>query len=50
TNNHAELRAAIAALEFRCWWGEGWERIVIATDSKYVADGATAWLLSWAAR
>jgi ribonuclease HI len=26
TNNRAELRAAIAALEFRVWWGEGWER------------------------
>lgn len=50
TSNRAELRAAIAALEFRVWWGEGWERIVIATDSEYVVDGATAWLRSWAAR
>jgi ribonuclease HI len=50
TSNRAELRAAIAALEFRVWWGEGWERIVIATDSEYVVYGATAWLRSWAAR
>jgi ribonuclease HI len=50
TSNRAELRAAIAALEFRGWWGEGWERIVIATDSEYVVRGATAWLRSWAAR
>ncbi|KAK3896982.1 putative rnase h domain protein [Staphylotrichum tortipilum] len=50
TSNRAELRAAIAALEFRAWSGEGWERIVIATDSEYVVYGATAWLRSWAAR
>jgi ribonuclease HI len=50
TSNRAELRAAIAALEFRAWWGEGWERIVVATDSEYVVHGATAWLRSWAAR
>lgn len=30
--NRAELRAVIAALEFRVWWGESWERIVIASD------------------
>lgn len=50
TSNRAELRAAIAALEFRAWWGEGWERIVIATDSEYVVNGATSWLRSWATR
>lgn len=50
TSNRAELRAVIAALEFRAWWGEGWERIVIATDSEYVVSGATTWLRSWAAR
>ena len=50
TSNRAELRAVIAALEFRAWWGEGWGRIVIATDSEYVARGATEWLRSWAAR
>jgi ribonuclease HI len=50
TSNRAELRAAIAALEYRSWWGEGWERIVIATDSEYVVYGATAWLRNWATR
>jgi ribonuclease HI len=50
TSNRAELRAVIAALEFRQWWGEGFERIVIATDSEYVAYGVTAWLKTWAAR
>ncbi|KAK4230170.1 putative rnase h domain protein [Podospora fimiseda] len=50
TSNRAELRAVIAALEFRSWWGEGWERIVIATDSEYVVNGATSWLRAWAAR
>lgn len=50
TSNRAELRAVIGALEFRAWWGEGWERIVIATDSEYVVNGATVWLRTWAAR
>jgi len=50
TSNRAELRAVIAALEYRAWWGEGWERIVIATDSEYVVYGATAWLRNWAVR
>lgn len=50
TCNRAELRAVIAALAFRIWWGEGWERLVIATDSEYVGKGATEWLRSWAGR
>ncbi|VUC25868.1 unnamed protein product [Clonostachys rosea] len=48
TGNRAELRAVIAALEFRTWWGEGFNRVVIVTDSKYVAKGATQWLRKWA--
>ncbi|KAI1472945.1 uncharacterized protein F4812DRAFT_464922 [Daldinia caldariorum] len=44
TSNRAKLRAVIAALEFRVWQDEGWRRIVIATDLKYVADGATIYL------
>lgn len=47
TSNRAELRAAIAALEFRVWAGEGWKRLVIATDSEYVALGATSWVHGW---
>ncbi|KAK4160358.1 putative rnase h domain protein, partial [Cladorrhinum sp. PSN259] len=50
TSNRAELRAVITALEFRSWWGEAWGRIMIATDSEYVVNGATAWLRAWAAR
>ncbi|KAJ6520541.1 ribonuclease H-like domain-containing protein [Mycena sanguinolenta] len=50
TNNRAELRAVIGALEFRGWWGEGWERIVIVTDSEYVGKGATEWMRNWAGR
>jgi hypothetical protein len=30
----------IGFLEFRAWMSEGWERIVIVTDSTYVARGA----------
>lgn len=30
-----ELRAVIAALHYREWVGEGWNRLVVATDSEY---------------
>jgi len=46
TSNRAELRAVIAALQFRCWYGEGWTQLVIATDSEYVVSGATEWVQS----
>ncbi|KAH8661758.1 ribonuclease H-like domain-containing protein [Ilyonectria robusta] len=48
TNNRAELRAVIAFLKYRVWWGEGWKRIVVITDSEYVGKGATTWLRNWA--
>ncbi|TVY12549.1 Ribonuclease H, partial [Lachnellula arida] len=48
TSNRAELRAAIAALHFRAWYGEGWTKLVIATDSEYVTKGVTEWVHSWA--
>ncbi|CAH0000113.1 unnamed protein product [Clonostachys byssicola] len=48
TNNRAELRAVIGFLECRSWWGEGWTRIVVMTDSEYVANGATVWIRKWA--
>ncbi|CAH0053559.1 unnamed protein product [Clonostachys solani] len=48
TNNRAELRAVIGFLECRSWWGEGWTRIVVMTDSEYVAKGATVWIRKWA--
>lgn len=47
TSNRAELRAVIAALQFRAWAGEGWNELVIATDSEYVVAGATQWVRGW---
>ncbi|GIJ87411.1 hypothetical protein Asppvi_006317 [Aspergillus pseudoviridinutans] len=47
TSNRAELRAVIVALQFRFWPGEGWTKIVIATDSEYVLEGATSWIKGW---
>ncbi|KAG0646619.1 Ribonuclease H [Hyphodiscus hymeniophilus] len=38
---------AIAALLYRLWQGEGWKSLVIATDSEYVAIGATEWVKKW---
>lgn len=49
-NNRAELRAVLAALTFSIWWGEGWQRVVLVTDSEYVANHATGWLRNWATR
>jgi ribonuclease HI len=48
TSNRAELRAVLAALRFRHWEGEGIKTIVLATDSEYVAQGATQWACIWA--
>ncbi|KAL5335488.1 ribonuclease H-like domain-containing protein [Aspergillus crustosus] len=50
TSNRAELRAVIAALRFRAWPGEGCNTLVIATDSEYVAEGATGWVRGWLRR
>ncbi|KAK7425330.1 hypothetical protein QQZ08_008227 [Neonectria magnoliae] len=47
TSNRAELRAIIGALRFRHWKGEGFTTMVLATDSEYVAEGATAWTRGW---
>ncbi|GFF54576.1 RNase H domain protein [Aspergillus lentulus] len=47
TSNRAELRAVIAALQFRFWAGEGWTKVVIATDSEYLVEGATSWIKGW---
>lgn len=47
TSNRAEMRAVIAALRFRNWPGEGFQTLVIATDSEYVVDGATDWVRGW---
>ncbi|KAJ5190896.1 uncharacterized protein N7498_009881 [Penicillium cinerascens] len=50
TSNRAELRAVIAALRFRYWPGEGFDRLVIATDSEYVVEGITSWIRGWLRR
>jgi ribonuclease HI len=47
TSNRAELRAVIAALQYRVWFGDGSRRLVIATDSEYVTRGATEWVRTW---
>ena len=47
TNNRAELRAVLAVLQFRHWPGENIHRLVIATDSAYVALSSTHWLRKW---
>lgn len=47
TSNRAKLRAALAALEYRAWHTEGWDRVIVATDLEYVARGATVWLPRW---
>jgi ribonuclease HI len=47
TSNRAELRAVIAALQYRVWFGDGSRRLVIATDSEYVTRGATEGLQTW---
>jgi ribonuclease HI len=39
TSNRAEMLAVINALLIHFWMGEGFERIVIATDSEYVVRG-----------
>jgi ribonuclease HI len=44
TSNRAELRAVIAALQFRDWstdCNRSWRSVVIATDSEYIAVNAT---------
>ena len=47
TSNRAELHAVIAALQYRFWFGEGYSRIVIATDSEYIVKGMTQWVQGW---
>lgn len=49
TNNRAELRAVIAALQFREWDREVLS-VVIATDSTHVVEGITSWIHEWLAR
>ncbi|KAF8801215.1 ribonuclease H-like protein [Phlegmacium glaucopus] len=47
TSNRAELRAVLASLTFKFWAQEGFSRIVLACDSKYVVQGISVWILNW---
>jgi ribonuclease HI len=55
TSNRAELRAVLAALnwfrqehnDLKSWKPKDSAKLVIATDSTYVVDGATKWVKTW---
>jgi ribonuclease HI len=47
SSNRAELRAVIAALRYRYWVEDGFNSLVIATDSAYVVHGITEWVIVW---
>ena len=50
TSNRAELRAVIAALQFRDWSTDcsgGWKSVMIATDSEDVVFGITERIKRW---
>ncbi|KAE9392326.1 ribonuclease H-like protein, partial [Gymnopus androsaceus JB14] len=47
TSNRAELRAPCVALKLRHWKGEGFKRVVIATDSEYVVRGISEYIFNW---
>jgi ribonuclease HI len=55
TSNRAELRAVLAALnwfqsehdDLGFWKPKEYAKLVIATDSTYVMDGATNWAKTW---
>jgi ribonuclease HI len=55
TSNRAELRAVLAALnwfrqehsDLNSWKPKEFAKLVIATDSTYVVDGATKWAKTW---
>ncbi|KXT05129.1 hypothetical protein AC578_7541, partial [Pseudocercospora eumusae] len=49
STQRAEIRAALGALQFRAWAGEGWHSIVIATDSERLHSGITKDIEYWAA-
>lgn len=47
TSNPAELRAAIAGLRCCPWTEDGFNHIVVASDSEYLVEGAIAWTKKW---
>ncbi|KAJ5609046.1 ribonuclease H-like domain-containing protein [Penicillium herquei] len=50
TSERAQLRAVIAASRFCDWRREGFDRMVIATDSDYVVEGITTHIRGWIQR
>jgi ribonuclease HI len=50
TSNRAELSAAIVALGMRFWRGEGFENVVVATDSEYLVLGICERIHQWIER
>ncbi|KAJ5725475.1 ribonuclease H-like domain-containing protein [Penicillium malachiteum] len=48
TTQRAKLRAVIAALQFRNWDSDGFNKLVIATDSEYIVEGITTRVHAWA--
>jgi ribonuclease HI len=47
TSNRAELSAAIIVLNMRAWRGEGFENIILATDSEYLVLGICERIHKW---
>ncbi|KAH9905282.1 hypothetical protein F4778DRAFT_700234 [Xylariomycetidae sp. FL2044] len=47
TKERVALRAAIAALNERLWWAEGFENVVIATSSGSLVQAATRLIRNW---
>lgn len=47
TADRAALRAVLLALELRWWTGEGFKKIVIATDNEYVVEGMCQKQVAW---
>lgn len=47
TLSEAELEAAIAALSIRMWSGEGFDSVVLASDSEYVMLGVSERIHDW---
>ncbi|KAJ5723275.1 ribonuclease H-like domain-containing protein [Penicillium malachiteum] len=50
TSERAQLRAVIAASRFCDWRREGFDTMVIATDSEYVVEGITTHIRGWIQR
>ncbi|KAJ5951182.1 uncharacterized protein N7479_009595 [Penicillium vulpinum] len=47
TVDRAQVRAVIAALQYRDWAADGCSRLIIASDSEYLVDGITKSIWEW---